>query len=79
MNKCPYLSLQDMADVMGMCNMTFTSSSFFAVLLKNHAAACRSDPRMLPYVAIPHVRDALISVADRLCSLSNNIFENSSL
>lgn len=53
-------------------------SLIFAVLLKNHASACRSDPRMLPYVAIPHVRDALISVTDRLCSLSKWIFKNSS-
>jgi membrane protein Man1 len=34
-------------------------------LLQNHAQSCRINPRLSPYLAIPHVRDALIPLADR--------------
>jgi len=39
---------------------------FFVIeLLQNHAANCRSKPTLSPYLAVPHVRDALIPLADR--------------
>jgi len=34
-------------------------------LLQNHAASCHSKPSLSPYLAVPHVRDALIPLADR--------------
>lgn len=50
------------------CNVDLFFFVFINVLvmLKNHAAACRLNPSMKPYLAIPHVRDALIPLADRL-------------
>ena len=38
---------------------------FVTGLLQNHAASCRSKPGQNPYLALPHVRDALIPLADR--------------
>ena len=34
-------------------------------LLKNHALNCRSKPNLAPYLAILHVKDAVIPLADR--------------